>query len=173
MGMETLEAIKSRRSVRNYKPGAPVTKEQLKVILDAAMHAPSACNTRPWEFVAVTGRAKLNEIAEAHPYAQMVKTAPLAIIVCALPDTQKGIANGFFPQDCGAATQNILLAAQALGLGSCWCGVYPNEERMAQMRRILGIPGNVYPFNVIAVGVPDESPEARGFYEEGKIRVVE
>ena len=172
-GMELINIMKSRRSIRAYKPDIPVTKEQIRIILDAAMHAPSACNTRPWEFIAITDRDMLNRIADAHEYAQMVRTAPLAIIVCALPDTQSGIAMNFWPQDCGAVTENILIAAQALGLGSCWCGVCPNEARMATMRGILGIPQNVLPFNVIAIGTPNENPPARGGYDDNKVRVIE
>ncbi len=104
----------------------------------------------------------------------MLETASLAIIVCGLPDAQNGIASGYFPEDCASATQNILLQATALGLGSCWCGVYPRMEHIDDLREILGI-GNrpeIIVFNIIAVGVPDEFPAARGFYEAGKVKYI-
>ncbi|MCL1793564.1 MAG: nitroreductase family protein [Oscillospiraceae bacterium] len=168
--MTVIEAIGKRRSIRKFKIGAAVTEEQIKTLLEAAMLAPSACNTRPWEFIVVKSREKLEQIRKAHPYTGMLETASLAIVICALPDTQKGIAGDYYPQDCGAATENILLAAVEMGLGACWCGVYPKEERIAEIRRVLGTAK--LPFNVIAIGVPDENPKARGKYEEGKVKYI-
>ena len=165
------EIIKSRRSIRRYDPTKPVSKEQLDKLLEAAMFAPSACNSRPWEFIAVTKREILDEITRIHPYTQMLATATAAIIVVAIP--QEGIPEGYFPQDCGAATQNILLQAAELGLGTCWCGVYPREERIASIRNLFDIPAYKIPFNVIAVGVPDETPVARGFFEAEKVSYIE
>jgi nitroreductase len=170
-----MEAIRKRRSIRKFKPGAVVTDEQVKLLLEAAMLAPSACNTRPWEFIVVRDRTKLEQIRTTHPYTGMLETASLAIIMLALPEAQEsisdGLPKGFYPQDCGAATQNILLAAVELGLGGCWCGVYPKEVRIAEMREILGT--EKLPFCVIAVGVPDEAPEPRGRYEESKVTYVQ
>ena len=164
------EIINTRRSIRKYQTDKPVTKEQLDRMLHAAMLAPSACNSRPWEFIAITKRDVLDEIARVHPYAQMCKTAAAAIIVVALPQTDRPI--GFFPQDCGAATQNILLEAAALGLGTCWCGVYPREERIAEIAGLFGIQEPKIPFCVIAIGVSDEKPEQRGFFEETKVKYI-
>ena len=161
--MTTTEAIRARRSIRKYKSGAEITQEQMDLILEAAMMAPSARNGRPWDFVVVRDREKLNAITEVHPYTKMLATATLAIIIC-------GAEADFFPQDCGAATQNILLQAAELGLGTCWCGVYPSKERVESIQRLLGI-ANV-PFNVIAVGVPDETVAARGFYDKQKVRYI-
>lgn len=169
--MTTTEAIRARRSIRKYKPDAAISQMQIDLLLEAAMAAPSACNTRPWEFIVVRRREALDKITEIHPYTQMLKTASLAIIVCALPEAQSSICPGYFPQDCGAATQNILLQASELGLGSCWCGVYPREERMTPLIELLGI--NSVPFNVIAVGVPDEAPAPRGHYEAAKVRYID
>lgn len=171
--MTTIEAIRSRRSIRKFKPNATVTEEQIKLILESAMMAPSACNTRPWEFIVVLKREKLNELAAAHPYAKMLETASLAIIVCGLPNTQKDISEGYFPQDCAAATQNILIQAAALGLGSCWCGVYPKEQRIEEVRKVIALEDkDIIPFNIIALGVPDSFPNALGFFEESKIRYI-
>ena len=165
------DIIKERRSIRKYKPDRFVTKAQLDRILEAAMYAPSACNSRPWEFIAVTKRETLDEIARVHPYAQMCKTATAAIIVVAIP--QDGTPHGYFSQDCGAATQNILLEAAAMGLGTCWCGVYPRDERVASIRELFGIQEPKIPFNVIAIGAPDEAPDARGFFEESKVTYIQ
>jgi len=172
--LNTTEAIRKRRSIRKYKLGVPVTDEQIRLLLEAAMMAPSACNTRPWEFIVVQSREKLDELSSAHPYAKMLATASLSIIVCALPDTQKDISSGYFPQDCAAATQNILIQAAALGLGSCWCGVYPREQRIAEVRKVLNIENrqDIIPFNIIAIGIPDNLPDARGFYEASKVRYI-
>ena len=165
------EAIQKRRSIRKYKLDRSVSKEQLNRLLEAAMLAPSACNSRPWEFIAVTCRETLDEIARVHPYAKMCETATAAIIVVALPQT--GRPEGYFPQDCGAATQNILLEAVAMGLGTCWCGVYPKEERVASIRELLDIREPKIPFCVIAIGIPDEDPAMRGFFEAAKVTYIQ
>jgi nitroreductase len=131
------------------------------------MLAPSAHNSRPWEFIAVTKRETLNEIARVHPYAKMMETASAAIVIVAIPQADK-IAE-FFPQDCGAATQNILLEAVNLGLGTCWCGVYPNRELVATFRDLFEISEPKIPFCVIAVGTPDQAPNQKGFFDESKV----
>jgi len=165
------DLIERRRSIRKYQKGGTVTREQINRLLTAAMKAPSACNSRPWEFIAVTKREVLDEIVRVHPYTRMCETASAAIIVVAIPQT--GRPEGYFPQDCAAATENILLEAVSLGLGTCWCGVYPRDERIASMREILGIKEPKIPFNVIAIGVPADEPEQRGFFEESKVTYID
>ena len=164
------ELIEKRRSIRKYQSGKAVTKEQLKQLLGAAMMAPSARNSRPWEFIAVTDRKILDEITNIHPYAKMLSTASAAIIVVAVPQTE--ISDDYSPQDCAAATENILLEAVSMGLGACWCGVFPKKERIAPLRKLLNISEPKIPFNVIAVGVPGENPEQKGFYEETKVSFI-
>lgn len=166
--MNALETIRSRRSIRKYQAGAAIPKEDMKQILEAAMMAPSACNTRPWEFVVIENRETLDKIMAVHPYVAMLKTASLAIMVCARPDLQEAICPGYFPQDCAAAAQNILLSAKALGYGTCWCGVYPRENLIQAMKDITGVDST--PFNVIALGVADDEPAARGFYDESRVK---
>ena len=170
-----LESITTRRSTRKYKP-TPVTKEQIRTLLEAAMLSPSACNTRPWRFIAITKREVLDNLAEIHPWAGMLRTASACIAIVALPNTQEGfrhdLPKGFFPQDCGAAAQNILLQAEALGLGTCWCGVYPRQVTMDAIAPVLNISANEIPFCLIAVGEKDESPEPRGKYEEEKVEWI-
>ncbi|MBE6239831.1 MAG: nitroreductase family protein, partial [Bacteroidales bacterium] len=122
-----LENIHSRKSVRQYT-SEPVSEEQVETMLRAAMAAPSAVNFQPWRFVVVTERAELDAMAEILPYAKMLKQSPLAIVVCGETVWMGGNENPYWQQDCAAATQNLLLAAEALGLGAVWTGVYPNAE---------------------------------------------
>jgi nitroreductase len=161
------ELIENRRSVRKYDPDKPVSREHLERLLGAAMMAPSAHNSRPWEFIVTTKRDLLDEIAKVHPYAAMCKTATAAIVIVAIPQADR-IA-GFFPQDCGAAAENILLEAVSMGLGACWCGVYPKENLVPVFSKLFNIQEPKIPFCVIAVGTPAESPKQRGFFDESKV----
>jgi len=149
--MDALEVLFTRRSIRKYET-TPVTDEELRTILEAGMNAPSANNRQPWHFLVVDDRDKLNGIMAAHPYTRMLAQAPLAILVVGDTETSPG----YFQQDCAAALENILLAAKALGLGTVWCGVYPNEERVAAMRELFAIPASFAPIGVVAVGHPAE-----------------
>ncbi len=168
--MNTLDSIRSRRSIRRYDPETMVPREHITQLLEAAMMAPSACNTRPWEFVVVESREIKEKIMKAMPYTQMLATAPLAIVICSRPDLQENICPGFWPQDCGAAAQNILLAAKELGYGTCWCGCYPLAHRVKEMQKILEV-GSI-PLAVIAVGKSQESPAARGFLDEARVKYL-
>lgn len=129
------------------------------------MAAPSASNRKPWHFVLVTERETLDRLAAAHRYAKMLLEAPLCISVCG----DETVSERFWVQDCSAATQNILVAATALGLGSVWCGVYPSNERVRDISEILGIEKPVIPLNLIAIGHPDEKKEPRTQYDEKRI----
>lgn len=149
--MELLEAIKTRRSIRQFQ-GRPVPDELLTTIIEAAMMAPSAGNQQPWHFVIIADRAKLDAIPSFHPHSKMVLQAPTAILVCG--DTTGKPWPTFWVQDCSAATQNLLLAARDLGLGTVWAGVYPDEDRMAGFRKLLAIPESIFPFALIPVGWP-------------------
>ncbi len=159
-----IKTIFARRSIRKYT-GEPVPEETITTILEAAMAAPSASNRKPWHFVTVTERATLNRLADAHKYGKMLHEAPLCIVVCG----DESVAQRFWQQDCSAATQNILLAAQALGLGSVWCGVYPSEERVREIGEILGIKAPVKPLNLIAVGYPAEKKDPRTQYDGSRV----
>jgi len=164
------DAIRARRSIRKYVPDATVSDEQVKSMLEAAMMAANGGNRRPWEFIVVKDRAKLDRIRDVHQYTQMLETASLAIVLCAPKELEENFGSGILPQDFGAATENILLQAVGLGLGTCWCGVYPREDHIKNIREALDIES--LPFCVIAVGVPDEEPDARGFYEEAKVQYM-
>ncbi len=162
--MEAMEAILSRRSIRKYAP-TPLSDEQLHGVLDAAMNAPSSSNGQPWHFVVIDDRRVLDEIPKFHPYSSMLKEAPVAVVVCG--DTSLERSKGVWVQDCSAATENILLAARAQGLGSVWLGVFPIEERVTGVRKLLGLPDNVMPLNIIALGHPGETkPPANRFNVE-------
>jgi len=167
--MPVLQAILDRRSIRKFQPGAPVSDEQIHDLLEAAMTAPSAHNGRPWEFVVVRDRSRLEALRKAHPYSAMLNTAALAIVVCMAVKESEAVTDGFMQQDCGAATQNMLLQAAADGLGACWCGVYPREALVQAVRAALDIPDTLIPFNFVAVGVPAETPKRRGRFEESKV----
>ena len=168
--MNCSDVIRERRSIRKFKKGAPSPQEHVHKILEAAMMAPSACNSRPWEFVVVESSKVKQQILEAHPYTQMLATASLAIIVCGRPDLQEGLSKGYWPQDCAAATSTMLLQAAELGYGTCWCGCYPSDDRVKTLQEILCVRS--IPFSIVALGVPDESPKARGFFEESKVNYI-
>lgn len=164
--MDLTQAIRARRSIRKFKPGASIPREDVETMLEAAMMSPSACNTRPWEFFVVEDPKRKEALRKAHPYASMLETAALAIVVCARPEDQSGVCDGYWPLDCGAAVENLLLQAVDLGCGACWCGCWPSP-RAAALQEILNTQS--VPVALVAVGVPDESPAARGHYEPGKV----
>ena len=146
--------------------------EHIYQMLEAAMMAPSACNSRPWEFVVVKDTEVLAKIMKAVPFASMLKTAPMAIVVCGMPEVSRKACRRieFWQQDCGAAVQNLLLCAKELGYGTCWCGTYPIPGCAEKMQAILGVDS--IPMATVAVGVADEEPAARGFYEETKVKFL-
>jgi len=156
--------ILARRSIRRYTDQA-VSKAQADILLRAAMAAPSASNNRPWHFVVVTDRKVLDELAERHPYAKMLRQAPMCIAVCGKP----AASPAYWVQDCSAATENLLLAATGLGLGTVWLGVHPRQEREEAVRSLLKLPDEITPLCLIAVGYPAEHPPARTQYDEERV----
>lgn len=159
--MDTLDAILTRRSIRKYT-SEPVQEETIMILLEAAMSAPSAGNEQPWHFIVIRDRKILSEIVLVHPHAQMLNSAPLAILVCC--DEKMTKYPWYWIQDCSAATQNILLSIQAKGLGGVWVGVYPHEKRVTALRNIFGLPDHVIPFSLIPLGHPAEmKPPANRF----------
>mgnify|MGYP001104961890 FL=1 len=159
-----VETIFARRSIRKYT-GEPVSEEAIEILLKAAMAAPSASNRKPWQFIVVTGRETLDTLAEAHHHGKMLFEAPLCIAVCGdLTEMER-----FWVQDCSAATENLLLAATALGLGAVWLGIYPRDERVAAVRQILAFPDHITPLNLVSVGHPAEEKEPRTQYDESRI----
>jgi nitroreductase len=163
MSKELIRTIFSRRSIRKYTD-EPVSDEYTKMLLEAAMAAPSANNSQPWHFVVVTNRQTLDALAEAHPYGKMLFQAPLCVAVCGDP-----AASAYWEQDCAAATENLLLAVAALGLGAVWLGVHPREDRVTAVRRVVGIPESITPLNLLSIGHPAEEKPARTQYDEARV----
>lgn len=153
-----IETIMTRTSIRSFTDRA-VSADTIEMLLRAGMAAPTAVNKQPWHFVVVNERAKLDELGGNGRQSQMWKESPLAIVVCGdMEIALEGPAQAFWVQDCSAATENILLAAHALGLGAVWTGCYPMEERMTNVRQVLNMPENIIPLCVIVMGYPNESP---------------
>lgn len=165
--MDVLDAIFTRRSVRSYTD-QPVDQKTIELLLKAAMQAPSARNTQPWQFVVITDRNLLAEIPKVHPYAKMIPGAALGILICADETLQP---NQFrWCQDLGAATQNLLLAAHGLGLGAVWLGVYGAEDRSQGIRNLLKLPQHIHPYSLISIGACDEKPAPQDRYRPDRVR---
>jgi nitroreductase len=164
--MDTFEAIYGRRSIRQYTD-QPVTEELVTELIRAAMAAPSAGNEQPWHFVIIDDRKKLDVIPKFHPYAAMLKEAPVAIAVCG--DTHLERHTGFWVQDCSAAIQNLLLAAHAKGLGACWLAVYPRDDRVARTKLLLALPEKVIPLAIVALGYPAEKKGREDRFDKSRI----
>lgn len=167
--MTVYDAIMGRRSIRRYKQGIEIPDADIKHILDAAMHAPSAMNSRPWEFAVIKNKELREKIVQISPYARPITEASAAIIVCGL--NGGNTKEGFWPQDCGAAIENLLLAAYEMGYGTCWCGLHPVTDRSLAVKELLGLDS--IPLAAVAIGVPDETPAMRGYYDETKVHIYE
>jgi len=165
---EALSLILQRKSVRNFRPGA-ITKTDLETILRAAMSAPSARNTQPWEFVAVTDRHTLDALAGGLPYAKMLYQAGAAVVVCAIVEKANERMLEYAILDTCAATQNILLAVEALGLGAVWTALYPRSERMEHARMVLHIPDRIIPLCAIPIGHPTGEDQPKEKYKADNI----
>ena len=164
--MNTLDAIMTRRSVRKYTQ-VPLPEGIIDTLLRAAMAAPSAGNQQPWHFIVVTDPALLQKVPSIHPHAHMVAHAPAAILICA--DLQREKHKDMWPQDCSAATENLLLGAHDQGLGAVWLGIFPREDRSEAFSRLFGLPDHVKPFSMIALGCPAEKPAPADRYDPGRI----
>ncbi len=165
--MDVMDLILSRRSIRQYKDQA-VEREKLLLLLQAAMAAPNACNSQPWEFVVVTDPEVLGEL-RGKLYAGHYN-APAAIVVCGNEKIANNSAARFYwVQDCSAATENMLIAAVGLGLGTVWIGVHPLESAIKAVTEVLNLPEHVIPLNVIYVGYPDEEKQPRTQYDEHRV----
>lgn len=165
--MDALDAIRTRRSTRKFAAG-PVSEDQVEALLRAAMQAPSAKNLQPWQFITVTDRNTMHAFTAWHPHAAMLREAPLGILVCG--DRSLQSIDGYLALDCAAATENLLLAAHALGLGAVWLGIYPREERIAEAVRLFGLPASILPIAMVAVGRPGEEKGPADRFDPARIR---
>jgi nitroreductase len=166
--MELFEGLLSRRSIRKYT-GEKIDEETIRSIIKAGMYAPSANNRRPWHFIIVDDREIMKKIMKVHPYSAMLSEASHAVIVCGDEKLENG--PGYYVLDCSAATQNILLAAHALGLGGVWLGVEPRSERKKAIKEIFGLPEYIHPVSIISIGRPIKVPQKiPSRFEPEKIR---
>ena len=168
--MEVKDALLKRRSIRKYLD-KEVSDEIIEELLHAAMSGPSACNRRPWIFYVIKDQDKLNELRKASRFSNM--NAPLAIVV--VGDLSRSLPlqlKDFWIHDCSAATENILLRATDLGLGSLWCGIYPQKRPVERVKKILGITNSDIPLNIIYIGYGDEEKESREQYEKNRVKII-
>lgn len=164
-----MEAIFMRTSVRNYE-NRPVEEEKIERILRAAMAAPSAVNQQPWEFYVVTNKDILKALSEASPYAGMAAKASVAIVVCGRKDGL--IVPELVEVDLALATENILLAIEAQGLGGVMLGIAPFAERMEKVARAIGLPENLSVFTVVPFGYPAKKNLQQNRYDEARIHYM-
>jgi nitroreductase len=164
--MELYQGIITRRSIRRFR-SEPIKQEAIEDIVRAGMYAPSAVNCQPWHFIIVDDPALFEKIMEVHPYSGMLRQAQYAIMVCG--DQHLEHAPGYWSVDCGAATQNLLLAAHSKGIGSVWLGLHPREERKEGMRKLFDLPGHIQPFSLVALGYPDEEKQVPDRFKKERI----
>ncbi|MGL5959419.1 MAG: nitroreductase family protein [Bacteroidales bacterium] len=164
-----LQNIHNRKSVRRYIDKT-VSKEDLLTLLKAGMAAPSAKNVQPWLFVVLSDKAIMKQLAEQLPYAKMLTTSSAAIVVCGDMSKVQEPEKSLWYQDCSAAAQNILLAAEAMGLGAVWTAAYPYPDRMEMVRTALNMPMSCIPLCVIPVGYADGSEKPKDKWKEENVR---
>ena len=162
--MEILNGIITRRSIRKYT-NEPISQEKAEELISYGMFAPSARNRQPWHFVLLNDKEKFLKIEEFQPHTKMLKDAQWGIVVCG--DENLAHTPEYWPVDCAAATENILLAAHGMGFGAVWLGIYPRPERVAAMKELLELPPHIHAFSIIAVGCPDQQiPQPERFKPE-------
>ena len=165
--MGTLDFITLRRSIRKYS-NKKVSAELVQKILEAGMSAPSAENQQPWQFIVINKKNLLTKIAYINtPYASFAKEASVGILVCG--DLKLEKHKGYWIMDCCASTENILLAANSLGLGAVWTSIYPAEYRVERYRKLLNLPAHIIPLAFIPIGYPAEEPEKKDNYKKDRI----
>jgi nitroreductase len=164
MTKDRIKIILSRRSIRQYTK-QPVSEDDIKTLLEAAMAAPSASNLKPWHFIITTNRETLDKLAEIKSGSQMLHNAPLCIAVCGM----KSASPHYWVQDCSAATENLLLAATTLGLGAVWLGIYPHENRVDPVKKIFNLPDDIIPLSLISIGHPAEEKAPRTQYDGSRV----
>lgn len=161
---ELIKFIMGRRSIRTFAQGE-VTDAQVLQILQAAMAAPSAVARDPWRFVVIRRRAVMDALSQFLANGEMLNNASVAIVVCGDVEAAHDRQISYLLQDCAASIENLLLAVHALGLGACWLGVHPREERTRRMKEALSLPESIVPVACIAIGVPGEIKQPRTRYQ--------
>lgn len=163
--METIKNIMTRRSIRAWTT-KPVAETQRKIIMEAAMNAPSAADARPWHFVTMDDPGVIRKFTGLGG-TEMLENSTFMVLVCG--EVSREIYPGFWPQDCSCASQNMQLAANDMGIGCVWIAIYPLEDRVETCRGILGIPQDITPFALLAMGVPDETPGPEYRYDKKRL----
>ncbi|MBN1266128.1 MAG: nitroreductase family protein [Anaerolineales bacterium] len=166
--MDVLEALNTRRSIRSYTD-KEISEAVLYDLCKAGMTAPSAGNQQPWHFIVTRNKEIMQRFADFHPYAKMLMQAAAAIIVCG--DDRNLRYGDYWVQDCSAATQNILLAAHAMGLGAVWLGVFPRPERVDKTAALFGLPEGVLPLCCVSLGYPAEQKDPSDRYYPDRIHM--
>lgn len=159
--MELMEGLLTRRSIRKYQD-KPISKDVLAQIIKAGQYAPSAHNTQPWEFLVIEDKEALKHFRVMQRSALFAENAAAVILVCGREDISFSRAKegwSYIDIDCSAATENILLAAHALGVGACWCGASPMTGPIAAIKEYFQLPENVKPFSIVVLGYPEETPK--------------
>lgn len=158
-----MKELYKRRSIREYND-KEISLEELEELVKAGMNAPSAHNKKPYDFIIVRDKKTLKRLSQTGPYAHMLEQASAAIIICSIADEE---TTPYWQADCGAVTENILLEATSLGIGSCWIGEYPNIEKSEKVKMILEIPKDYQVFSTISLGYPlKDKKENNNFYTE-------
>jgi nitroreductase len=166
--MSIPELFLKRRSIRKFTD-KKVEREKIEAVIKAAMYAPSAVNRQPWHFIVIDDKEILENILKVHSHANVLSTANCAVLVCG--DENLHHDTGYYIADCGAATENLLLAATSIGLGSCWIGVYPRERRMNIFKVLFNLPQYVQPFALVALGYSEEETETPERFQPERIHL--
>ncbi len=164
--MDALDAIYKRRSIRDYTE-EEIPDDLIKKILKAGFSAPSAANQQPWHFIVIDDQSILDKVPGFHERAKFITEAKKAILVCSDKKLEK--IKNYWPIDCSAATENMLLSARALGLGGCWIGIYPQENRIKELKKIFSLPESVIPFSIVALGFTTKEQNEVDRYNEDRI----
>lgn len=164
--MDIQETLLNRRSIRKYKD-QKISSQDINTMLKAAMYAPSAMNTQAWHFIVIEDKNILLNTLQSIPYAEMLKQSTAAILVCGDSSIEKN--ESWLLQNCSAVTQNILLSAFGLGIGSCWIGIQGMDEIVRNIKHQFKLPENIVPVSLISLGYPDEVVKAEERFKEEKI----
>ena len=165
---DAITAIMTRRSIRDYSPH-PVPDELIKLLVDAGMCAPSAFNERTQEFIVINDRKILDAIFNLNPKSLQIKKASVAIMVCGNQEREKFKGQGYWQLDGSVAVENILIAANAVGLGAVWTAIYPYQDRVAAVKKLLNLPEQVQPLCIIPIGYPAEQKAKENRFEPSRL----
>lgn len=168
--MELEEVLLKRRSIRKFKD-IEVENSKINKILYYSMAAPSARNIRPWEIFVIRNKKVIEEIKKSSPNYNY--DSSLIMVVCANLDSVMDGENGYSVQDASSIINHILLEACNLGLGTVWCGIFPREERVKDIKRILNLSESFNPIGLVHIGYPNEELDKRTQFETDKIHYID